>query len=192
MIINNWTENYPTNNCSKIQMATSSKIEPVLLAELEALYMQVMWLAEQPKVTASMARAWYTHVVAERVKRRIRQFTGKVSRAAASDPSATLRLEHYMRIQTKLTSLVEAHRKLKKPNPRGFIRVLLDCEQVHIVTLQENYDAMRAGGDYRKAGIKLIAWRSIPLEQRQVLWTKMLRGKVANADQYLSRSPKRI
>jgi len=83
-------------------MTTSLEIEPVLLTELEALYAQVMWLARQPKVSASMARAWYTHVVAERVKRRIRMFTGKVSQVAASDPSATLRLEHYMRIQTKL------------------------------------------------------------------------------------------
>lgn len=142
-------------------MTTCPEIEPVLLAELEALYLQVMWLAKQPKVTASMARAWYTHVVAERVKRRIRIFTGKVSQATLSDPSATLRLEHYMRIQTTLTSLVEAHLKFKKPDPHDFIRVLLDCERVNIVTLKENYDAMRAGGDYQKAGIALVDWHSI-------------------------------
>jgi hypothetical protein len=97
-----------------------------------------------------------------------------------------------MRIQTKLTSLVEAHLKLKKPNPSDFIRVLLDCEQVHIVTLKENYDAMRAGGDYEKAGIKLVDWHSISLQQRQVLWAKMLRGKVANAGQYVKKLPKLV
>jgi len=84
--------------------------------------------------------------------------------------------------------LVEEHLKLKKPNPHDFIRVLLDCERVHIVTLKENYDAMRADGNYQKAGIKLVAWRSIPLQIRQVLWAKMLRGKVANAGQYVSHS----
>lgn len=171
-------------------MTICPEIEPVLLAELEALYTQVMWLAEQPKVTASMARAWYTHVVAERVKRRIRKFTGKVSQATLADPSTTLRLEHYMRIQSKLTSLVEEHLKLKKPNPNDFIRVLLDCERVHIVTLKENYDAMRAGGDYQKAGITLVDWDSISLQQRQLLWAKMLCGKVANADQYVQKLPK--
>jgi hypothetical protein len=55
---------------------------------------------------------------------------------------------------------------------------------VHIVTFSENYAAMRADGNYRKAGIKLLAWRSIPTERRQVLWLKMLRGKVANAKDF--------
>lgn len=141
-------------------------------------------LAARTKVTPSMARAWYTHVVAGRLSRRIRHFSGKVSHEAITDSKATLRLEHHARIQTTLTHLVAAHLKRKRPNPQEFIRVVLECENVHIVTFAENYAAMRNGGNYRRAGIKLIAWRTIPKERRQILWTKMLRGKVANATQF--------
>ncbi len=156
----------------------------MLRAELAAVYEEVMWLASRPNVTPSMARAWYTHVVAGRLSRRIRQFSGKVSREAIADPNATLRLEHHARIQTTLTQLVEAHRQRKRLNPTAFARVVLECENVHVVTFRENYDAMRHGGDYKSAGIELVAWRSVPKEVRQVLWSKMLRGKVANAGQF--------
>jgi len=143
-----------------------------------------MWLAARTNVTPSMARGWYTHVVAGRLSRRIRHFSGKVSREAISHPNATLRLEHHARIQTKLTHLVEAHLKRKRPNPQEFIRVVLECENVHIVTFAENYAAMRNDGNYRRAGIKLVDWRAIPEPRRRTLWTKMLRGKVANASQF--------
>jgi hypothetical protein len=149
--------------------------------ELSELYEEVMWLAARPRVTPSMARAWYTHIVAGRLSRRIRRFSGHVSRAAIADPHSTLRLEHHARIQTKLTQLVAAHLELKRPNPRAFVHLILSGETVHIVTFRENYDAMRSNGDYRKAGIRLVAWRAIPKVAREVLWRKMLRGKVANA-----------
>ena len=165
-------------------MTTSFPIDPTVRAELLALYEEIMWLARRPNVTPSMARAWYTHVVADKLKRRIRQFSGKVSRTAASDPTAILRLEHHGRIQTRLTALVDAHRKLKRPKPTEFIKLVIDCENVHIVTVDENYAAMRAKGDYREAGIKLQSWRSIPKEKRQVLWSRMLHGKVANANEF--------
>jgi hypothetical protein len=169
-------------------MATTVQIDPALREDLLALYEQVMWLASRPKVTPSMARGWYTHVVAGRFTRRIRYFSGKVSQAAvASDPSAMLRLEHHQRIQAKLTELVGAHSKLKRPKPEEFIRLVLECENVHIVTFAENYDAMRAGGDYRKAGIKLISWSRIPSERREVLWKRMLRGRVSNASEFSPR-----
>jgi hypothetical protein len=156
----------------------------MLRAELVAIYDQVMWLARQPNVAPSKARAWYTHVMAGRVVRRLRQFTGKVSRRAAEKKGATLRLEHYKRMQTTLTSLVERHKALKKPHPEEFIRVLIECERVHIVTFEENYAAMRAGGNYRKAKIELIPWRDLPIDRQAVLWKKMLRGRVANAQAY--------
>ncbi len=143
-----------------------------------------MWLAARPNVTPSMARAWYTHVVAGRFNRRIRHFSGKVSREAVSNLEATLRLEHHSRIQTTLTGLVAAHLKRKRPSPHEFVRTVLECENVHIVTVAENYAAMSNNGDYRRAGIKLIAWRSIPEARRKTLWAKMLRGKVANAIQF--------
>ncbi|MEZ5465591.1 MAG: hypothetical protein R3F22_10295 [Lysobacteraceae bacterium] len=84
----------------------TSTIDEKTEKELSSLYDEVMWLAKRPSVTPSMARAWYTHVVAGRLSRRIRRFSGRVSQHAAEDPEATLRLEHHQRIQTTLTALV--------------------------------------------------------------------------------------
>lgn len=165
-------------------MPIADKIEPTLHRDLKAIYEEVLWLAMRPNVSAGCARAWYTHIMAERVKRRLRRFTGKVSKTAANVETAVLRLEHYKRIQTTLTALVEQHRKLSKPNAGEFIRVLLDYERVHIVTVEENYAAMKAKGNYRKAGIELLPWNSLSPDRQAVLWKTMLRGKVANARDY--------
>jgi hypothetical protein len=168
-------------------MPAQASLAPDLHAELVAIYEEVMWLSHRPNVTASSARAWYTHIMSERIKRRMRQFTDKVSRSAAENDAATLRLEHFKRIQTTLTSLVGRHRENKRPNPEEFVRVLVECESAHIVTLEENYTAMRAEGNYRKAGIELVSWRALPLKRQAMLWKKMLRGKVANAEAYAPR-----
>lgn len=163
---------------------SNAKIDPAVRKYLEATYAQMMWLAKQPDITPSMARAWYTHVVAGKVTRRIRQFSGKVSMKAARSPEDTLRLEHHRRIQTTLTKLVERHLKAKSRDPDEFIRVLCRCEAVHIVTFDENYAAMRAKGNYREAGIKLVAWETLPPKTRRFLWKRMLRGRVANVDKF--------
>jgi hypothetical protein len=97
-------------------------------------------------------------------------------------------LEHFMRIQTTLSDLVHRHRDADLVDPDEFVRIITDYEQVHIVTRSENYAAMRAKGDYKVAGISLVPWQSVPLARQRVLWTKMLRGKVANADEYLPRT----
>ena len=123
--------------------------------------------------------------MAESVKKQLRQFTGSVSEQAVASPELDLRLEHYMRIQTTLTGLVTRHLQNTQPNPEEFIRTLFDYERVHIVTVGENYDAMRAKGDYTVAGIKLLPWASIPSDRRLVLWQRMLRGRVANAHDFL-------
>jgi hypothetical protein len=156
-------------------------IDPDLRAQLVSLYGEIMWLAARKNVTPSMARAWYTHVAAGKFSRRIRHFSGKVSAKAAANPRAVLRLEHHARIQTTLTQLVAAHLKRRRQNPAEFIRVILRCENVHIVTFAENYDAMKSDGSYQRAGIKLIAWNKLPERRRNVLWSKMLKGRVANA-----------
>lgn len=169
-------------------METSDPIDTViasdLRAALESVYEEIMWLAGRPNVTAGRARAWYTHIMAESVKRRIRQFTGRVSAAAIATDGTGLRLEHYKRIQTTLTELVERHRRERITDAGEFVHTLIDFEAVHIVTLEENYAAMRAKGDYAKAGIELVEWNQIPADRRTVLWTTMLRGKVANADRF--------
>jgi hypothetical protein len=168
-------------------MPSTSSVSPHIKRQLIAAYKQVMWLARQPDIRPSAARAWYTHIAAGRLARHIRMFTGKVSARAAADPGATLRLEHYQRIQTRLTQLVARHLELRRSRPSEFLALVLQCERVHIVTFEENYAAMRANGDYRKAGIRLRTWSSIPLRTRKLLWSKMLRGRVANAYRFAPR-----
>jgi len=84
-------------------MTNVRELDATVRSELMAIYEEVMWLARRPNVSAGCARAWYTHIMAERVKRRVRTFTGQVSRLAAESDTAVLRLEHYKRIQTTLT-----------------------------------------------------------------------------------------
>lgn len=150
---------------------------------LRSIYEEVMWLSRRPNVTPGRARAGYTHVMAESVKRRVRRFTGYISAAAVED-AGPLMLEHFLRIQTALSSLVERHRQLEQPDPEEFVTLVLEYEQVHIVTRAENYSAMRAKGDYELAGIELVEWTSLPQARREVLWPRMLRGRVANAVEF--------
>ena len=156
---------------------------------LVSIYEEIMWLSGRPNVTAGRARAWYTHVMAESVKRHIRRFTGQVSQSAATTEESGLRLEHYKRIQTTLTELVDRHRRERVSDSAEFVRTLVDFESVHIVTIEENYAAMRAKGDYEEAGIVLVPWGRIPSDRRATLWRTMLRGKVANANAYRERGP---
>lgn len=148
-----------------------------------SVYEEVMWLAKRPHTTASVARSWYTHCKAVTLSRRVRRFTGKVS-VKALEEGAVLRLEHFMRIQTTLTALVERHLAEERNDPAEFVRCVLDCENVHIVTFEENYDAMRNKGDYGLAGIELKCWSEVAPEKQAYLWMKVLRGKVANANEF--------
>ncbi|MFM0047351.1 hypothetical protein [Paraburkholderia sediminicola] len=164
----------------------NEKLPDDLRAALVSIYEEVMWLAGRPNVTASRARAWYTHVMAESVKRRVRHFTGQVSVSAVSGDGTGLRLEHYRRIQTTLTELVNRHGQEQRSDPGEFVRTLIEYESVHIVTIAENYAAMRAHGDYEKAGIVLQPWVEIPEARKQMLWRSMLRNKVANAENFIN------
>jgi hypothetical protein len=155
-------------------------IEPELESSLRSIYEEIMWLARRPNVTPGRARAWYTHIMAESVKRRVRRFTGQVSRAAVTGEES-LMLEHFMRIQTNLSSLVERHLAADTPNAEEFVQLVVECEQVHIVSRSENYATMRAKGDYVVAGIELMDWSTVAPERQATLWRTMLRGRVANA-----------
>ena len=164
-------------------MDTSPTITGELASRLTSIYEEVMWLAERPNTTPSAARAWYTHVASVALQRQVRMFTGNVSRQALV-PDATLRLEHFKRMQTTLTKLVGKHLQAGIRNTDEFIRVVVECEQVHIVTVQENYAAMRADGNYQEAQISLVPWQSITTEMQNHLWKRMLRGRVANAGHF--------
>jgi len=167
-------------------MTSHLDLDPQLYAELKSIYEEVMWLSARPNVTPGRARAWYTHIMAEAVKRRLRRFSGKVSETAASDSDGPLILEHFKRIQTTLSALVACHRTEQLNDPDAFVTTLVEFEQVHIVTRAENYAAMRAKGNYRQAGIVLLPWEKLTESRRVELWQKMLRGKVANADAFKS------
>lgn len=146
-----------------------------------------MWLSARQNVTPSVARDWYTHATVERLKKRVRMFTGCVSERA-SNFEEELRLEHFFRLQTKLTQLVENHMREDFRDAQEFIDTIKRCEQVHIVTRSENYAAMKAKGSYQDACIKLVDWSSLGYSTQLKLWNKMLRGKVANHGEY---QPKR-
>ena len=150
---------------------------------LTAVYEEVMWLARRPNTSPSAARAWYTHIASVRLRRHLRIFSGQVSQRAL-EPDAVLRLEHFKRLQTTLTKLVTEHLRKDIFDPREFVRVVTDYEQVHIVTARENYEAMKAGGDYSKADISLLPWEAIVPEIQRALWTKVLRGRVSNAQDF--------
>jgi len=148
--------------------------------KLNSIYKQIMWLARQPGVTPSKARAWYTHVVSS--PRDVCRFTGKVSKKALKE-GATLRLEHFNRLQQSLTSLVKRHLK-EGDDFKEFLKEIRRCEKVHIVTFEENNEAMKAKGDYMKAGIELMDWKDIPQKKRSYLWENKLRGKVSNSNEF--------
>ena len=166
------------------KMKSKIAIDPQLHEALVSIYEEVMWLSARPNVTPGRARAWYTHVMSEAVKRKLRRFTGKVSESALAERDGPLMLEHFKRIQTTLTTLVERHRVEQLSAPDEFVKTLVKFEQVHIVTRAENYAAMRAKGNYREAGITLMSWKQIDPTRRTELWQRMLRGKVANASEF--------
>jgi hypothetical protein len=163
---------------------TVRTLDPELKARLLSIYEEVMWLARRPNVSSSCARAWYTHIMANTVTRRVRRFTGMVSREALASDGSDLMLEHYLRIQTTLTAMVERHKSLKTPKANDFLKLMIAYERVHIVTRAENYAALRAKGDYGAAGIKLVQWESLPKARKAFLWQRMLRGRVANSIEF--------
>jgi hypothetical protein len=150
---------------------------------LAAVYEEVMWLARRPGTSPTAARAWYTHIASIQLRRDVRRFSGKVSQRAL-EAGAVLRLEHFKRLQTTLTKLVADHLTRGISDAQEFVRVVIDCEQVHIVTFSENYDVRKASGNYPKAGIVLVDWQDIAPDTRQALWKKVLRGRVSNAREF--------
>lgn len=161
-------------------MKLIAELSSETLQQLEMLYEEIMWLRARPNITSSVARSWYTHACSERLKKHIRRFSGFISEAAATDKSPDLRLEHHLRMQTVLTQLVEHHHRDQIRDPEEFISTICRYEEVHIVTKDENYAAMRAKGDYDLAEIQLLAWDTLTSERRFDLWKRMLRGRVSN------------
>lgn len=166
------------------------QVPSAALERLVSVYEEVMWLARRPHTAPSAARAWYTHVAAVKLSRHVRMFSGKVSRAAAANDGPVLRLEHFKRIQTTITQLVERHLHLAIDDAAEFVRTVVECEQVHVVTFHENYAARSALGDYDLARIELLNWSSLPADTRERLWRTVLRNRVANASRFAPGIPR--
>ncbi len=43
---------------------------------------------------------------------------------------------------------------------------------------------VRHKGDYKSAGIELVDWNDIPAAKCEVIWKKMLKGHVLNAEDF--------
>lgn len=130
-------------------------------------------------------RTGYTHWLGPELAKEVRMFTGYVSeKAIANNTHIGLVLEHFLRIQTELTSLISKHFETGE-NVEEFVNEVKRLEQVHIVTKEENTTLRKKvnSGSYEKAGIKLIHWSDIPTESRLFLRKKIM-GKVANSDEF--------
>jgi hypothetical protein len=136
-------------------------------------------------LNARGARTGYTHWLAPELAREVRTFSGLVSENAINHgTNIGLVLEHHLRIQTELTSLIQKHINTGENNAE-FISEVKRLEQVHIVTKEENITlrCKEISGDYSKAGICLIHWKDIPTESR-VFLRKKLTGKISNIDEF--------
>jgi len=176
----------PKESTAPKKLKESKKLKPseeTINEQLATAYGVMMHAAGTGLFSATDARAIYSHVIGTKLKMHLRTFTGKVSRAAAADPEAKLILEHFHRLQHKLTVLVADHMK-NGPDAAAFIEAVRRMEQVHIVTFEENYAAHRAKGCYDTAGIELLDWLDLPVDVRRTLYKRKLHGAVSNAKQF--------
>lgn len=152
--------------------------------KLCAIYEDMMWLAGRTHVSPQQARAWYSSVMAESLKTKVRMFTGRVSEAVVTNPNQKLVLEHYERLSFQLSSLLVDHVHSGNRDHTAFLELVERCERVNITTDAENHRARTHEGNYEAANIILVKWADAPLETRRDLWQHCLRGKVANAEQF--------
>ena len=160
-----------------------------VVQRLNLIYEEMMWLAQRENVTSQNARAWYSAVRAESVKRKVRRFSGRVSAeainlAAINNVEGALVLEHYLRVQASLSELLNYHVINGLNDPVAFVTFIYEHEKVHITTKAENQQIRLHGGCYADAGVELCDWVNIPEQIREILWSSKLQGHVANAADY--------
>jgi hypothetical protein len=151
---------------------------------LHQIYEDLMWLASRPHVSPCRARAWYSQVFATALAPKVRHFTGRVSRKAALDPMGRLCLEHYDRLAFNLSRLIESDLANGIRDPDAFVALIQRCERVNITTDEENHIVQATGGDYEAARVELLDWADLSQDLRVTLWKRLLRRRVANAQDY--------
>lgn len=157
---------------------------PEIVSRLTSVYEELIWLASRPYVTPRQARAWYSAVLAETLKRKVRRFSGLVSQAALDQIDGRLVLEHFNRLSHSISRLLELHISERIADPSAFVALIEQCEQVHITTEQENHRIRESGGDYGLASVIMVEWRSIDAASRGKLYRRKLRGQVANSAEF--------
>lgn len=153
--------------------------------KLALCYEIIMLPARKGLFNARGVRTGYTHWLGPELAKEVRVFSGYVSESARDHGTNTgLVLEHYLRIQTELTSLIRRHMR-DGENVSEFIAEVKRLEQVHIVTKEENNKLRRKeySGDYEKAGVRLLNWRDLPATSRVFLKKKLV-GQVSNANDF--------
>lgn len=155
-------------------------------SKLKLCYELMMQVARTNLFTARAVRGGYTHWLGPELSKEIREFSGLVSKSAIENGEVRgLVLEHFLRIQTSLTQLINRH-MAEGENVSEFIAEVKRLEKVHIVTKKEN-DTLRKNeysGNYKKAGIEMVEWCDIP-DSAKFFLRKKIRGKVANASDFL-------
>jgi hypothetical protein len=116
-------------------------------------------------------------------------FTGNVSVAAVETHETNdLVLEHFERIQHRLSNLVAKHLQQGR-DPEEFVRTVIDCERVNLVTRVENARISKAKGDYAAAGVQLVRWETLTPEVQRRLRRWIRQGRVANAQHFSADPP---
>jgi len=154
--------------------------------KLALCYDIIMLSGRSGWLNARGVRTGYTHWLGPELSKEIRRFSGYVSEEAIKNGSNVgLVLEHFLRIQAELTTLIKRHMEHGE-NKAEFIATVKKLEQVHIVTRDENTTLRRKEilGSYEKAGINLVHWQKIP-EQNRIFLRKKLIGKVVNAREFI-------
>lgn len=150
--------------------------------KLALCYEIIMLTARKGLLNARGVRTGYTHWLGPELAKEVRTFSGYVSEKARNHgTNVGLVLEHYLRIQTELTSLIKRHMR-DGEDVSDFVSEVKRLEQVHIVTKEENTKLRRKefSGSYDKAGVHLIHWNELNPTSRAFL-KKKLAGKVSNA-----------
>jgi len=156
--------------------------------KLTRVYEVIMSMAEVNGGFLKSARALrggYTHWIGPELAREIRRFDGMVSRAAIENGTHIgLVAEHFHKIQTNLTKLIDRHLE-EGQNALEFVEAVKRMEEVRITTKAENYELGKKliGGEYSKAGIELVSWQDVPDEARIFLRKKLT--QCANRDQFI-------
>ena len=153
--------------------------------KLALCYEVIMMTSRHGLLNARGVRTGYTHWLGPELSKEVRMFSGYVSEKAINNGTHTgLVLEHFLRIQAELTTLIGKHIDHGE-NEAEFIKEVKRLEQVRIVTKKENDELRKKefSGNYKKTGINLVHWDSIDYKDRAFLRKKLV-GKVANIDEY--------